>query len=234
MVTNVKAQTVKAQSSSSRIAKPFGLSYPELISAAVVLLFSIFVLTYYFTTLGPLQSEVNNLQKQLDLLSKTEKDLAADIKKPVEQQSDQGRAALESLEEFKSSRLKPLRVGRITLINEINALSKKHGVQLTSGIEMNLDTAEAKVADDKKSKESKSVDTLLNVFPNLKARFTVAGDYAKLRAFISELESNKQFLTIDELNLQAIRESSGERSRRQNRISGIGLSIDLTAFFYPQ
>jgi hypothetical protein len=234
MVTNVKEQTVKTQKLSSTSSKPFGLSYPELISAVVVLLFTIFVLTYYFTTLGPLQSEVNNLQKQLELLNKTEKELIAANQNPVEQQSDLGKAALDSLEEFKSSRLKPLRVGRITLINEINALSKKHGVQLTSGIEMNLDTAEAKAADDKKSKESKNTGNLLSVFPNLKTRFTVAGDYAKLRAFISELEANKQFLTIDGLSLTAIRDSGGDRTRRRNVVAGIGLSIELTAFFYPQ
>lgn len=234
MVTHVKEQTVKAQKLAFTSSKPFGLSYPELISAAVVLVFTIFVLTYYFTTLGPLQSEVNSLQKQLDLLKKTETEMLANSQKPVEQQSDPGKAALESLEAFKSSRLKPLRVGRITLINEINALSKKHGVQLTSGIEMNLDAAEAKIEEDKKGNETKKVGSLLSVFPNLKARFTVAGDYAKLRAFISELESNQQFLTIDELNLEAIRESSGERSRKRNVITGIGLSIELTAFFYPQ
>ena len=74
MFTQVKAPTVKAQKFSSAASKPFGLSYPELISAMVVLLFLVFVLMYYFTTLGPLQSEVNSLQKQLDGLKKTEAD----------------------------------------------------------------------------------------------------------------------------------------------------------------
>jgi len=32
--------------------------------------------------------------------------------------------------------LRPLASGRIALINEINALAKKHNVQLTSGIDM--------------------------------------------------------------------------------------------------
>lgn len=234
MVTQVKEQTVRAQKFSSVSAKPFGLSYPELISAAVVLLFMVFVLVYYFQTLGPSQSEAKDLQKQLEGLKKTEAELTANLQKPFEQPIDMGRAALDSLEDFKSSRLKPLKVGRITLINDINALAKKHSVQLTSGIDMSLENKDAKVEDDKKGAKKKGGEDLLSVFPNLKTRFTVAGEYAKLRAFISELEANKQFITIDSLNLAAIREGGGERSRKRNVVSGIGLSIDLTAFFYPQ
>jgi hypothetical protein len=235
MSTQVKEQTINAKRLSATPSKPFGLSYAELISAAVVVLFMVFVVTYYFTTLGPAQSEVNELQKQLDGLKKTETELIAAAQKPPETQVDMGKAALESLEGFKSSRLKPLATGRIALINDINALAKKHSVQLTSGIDMNLDTPDEKIEDDKKAADKKRSIQLSGVFPNLKTRFTVAGDYMKLRAFISELEANKQFMTIDSLNLTAIREAGGERTRRRSAgPSGIGLSIELTAFFYPQ
>lgn len=232
MSTHVKEQTISARRLSATSSKPFGLSYPELISAVAVALFMVFVVTYYFTTLGPAQSEVNDLQKQLDGLKKTEADLMAHIQKPAEAQTDQGKAALESLEDFKSSRLKILKAGRIALINDLNALAKKHSVQLTSGISMNLDPADEKIEDDKKGTGKKGI-SLAGIFPNLHARFTVAGEYAKLRAFISELEANKQFMTINSLGLAAIKEGS-ERSRKRAEVSGIGLSIDMTAFFYPQ
>jgi hypothetical protein len=234
MVTQVKDQTISAQRLPDTPSKPFGLSYPELISAVVVLIFLIFVLTYYFTTLGPAQAEVNNLQRQLEALKKTEIELMANANKRVEEQTDLGKAALDSLETFKSSRLRALAVGRIALINDINALAKKHSVQLTSGIGMDLDSADEKPEADKKGADKKKDIKLLGVFPNLKTRFTVSGDYAKLRTFISELEANKQFLTIDSLNLIAIKQGDGERSRRRAGPSGIGLSIEMTAFFYPQ
>jgi hypothetical protein len=234
MVTQVKEQTVKAKRLPASSSKPFGLSYPELISAAVVLVFFIFVLTYYFTTLGPAQSEVSSLQRQLETLKRTEIEMTANTSKPVVQETDQGKAALDSLEAFKSSRLKALTVGRIALINDINALARKHSVQLTSGIGMALDTAEDNTESDSKGVDKKKDTRLLSVFPNLKARFTVAGEYEKLRSFISELEANKQFLTIDSLNLAAIKQGEGERTRRRAGPSGIGLAIELTAFFYPQ
>jgi hypothetical protein len=234
MVTQVNEPSVNARRVPAPSFKPFGLSYPELISALVVLVFIIFVLTYYFTTLGPAQSEVNNLQRQLETLKQTEIEMTAHATKTVEMQADMGKAALESLEGFKSSRLKALSVGRIALINDINALAKKHSVQLTSGIGMALDTAEDTMEGDGKGGEKKKGTSLLSVFPNLKARFTVSGDYARLRSFISELEANKQFLTIDSLNLAAIKQGDGERTRRRAGPSGIGLSVELTAFFYPQ
>lgn len=234
MVTQVKEQSVNARRLSVTSSKPFGLSYPELISAAVVLIFFIFVMTYYFTTLGPAQSEVSSLQRQLETLKQTEIEMTAKANKTVEVQTDLGKAALESLEGFKSSRLKAMTVGRIALINDINALARKHSVQLTSGIAMALDTADDIVESDGKGGEKKKGTNLLSVFPNLKARFTVAGEYAKLRSFVSELETNKQFLTIDSLGLAAIKQGEGERTRRRAGASGIGLSIELTAFFYPQ
>jgi hypothetical protein len=234
MATQVKVPANRAQKLPAVVSKPFGLSYPELLAAGVVLLFSIFVLTYYFTTLGPAKAEVSELGKQLEALKKSEAEMTSNSQKPVETQVDMGKAALESLEGFKSSRLRALSVGRIALINDINALAKKHSVQLTSGIDMSLDSGEDKLELDDKGTNKKKSSGLLDIFPNLKTRFTVGGDYAKLRAFISELEANKQFLTIDALNLAAIRQGEGERSRRRNSASGIGLSIELTAFFYPQ
>lgn len=238
MAIQVKERTVSAKPTPRRqSARPFGLSYAELIALVVVTLFGVSTLIYYLTTISPLRSDLSGLKTQLDGLKKTEADMIARSKQKPEQQIDMGKAALASLEDFKSSRLKPLTVGRIALINDINALAKKHNVQLSSGIDMNLDRGESQTETDQKGGKVKRSEKLLSVFPNLKLRFTVAGDYGKLRAFISELETNKQFTTIDSLSLIAIRDTQGGEGRNRRRaatLSGIGLSIEMTAFFYPQ
>lgn len=237
MAIQVKERTVTALPASRfKSAKPFGLGYAELIAAVVVTMFCVMTLIYYMTTVSPLRSEVGGLQKQLDDLKKIEADMTAKSQVKPETQIDLGRAALSSLEDFKSSRLKPLSVGRIALINDINALAKKHAVQLSSGIDMNMDRAELQ-SEDGRGGKAKTPGKLVGVFPNLKLRFTVAGEYAKLRGFINELESNKQFITIDSLNLIAIRDNQGGEGRSRRRVatlSGIGLSIEMTAYFYPQ
>jgi hypothetical protein len=235
MVTQIKERTTKAQASSQRTtAKPFGLSYAELIAATVVLLTIVGALIFFFTTLRPAQVEIKELQKQLDVLTKAEAEVSSQIQKKPEATVDTGKEALDSLENFKSSSLKPLTIGRIALINDINALAKKHNVQLTSGLDMNLDRADSQTEDDKNAATKQKSNKLLSVFPNLKIRFTVAGEYAKLRSFISELEANRQFITIDSLNLAAIKDTDGSKSKRRSVLTGIGLSVEMTAFFYPQ
>jgi hypothetical protein len=238
MAIQVKERTVTALPATRfKSAKPFGLSYAELISAVVVTMFCVLTLIYYMTTVSPLRSEVGGLQKQLDDLKKVEADMIAKSQAKPETQIDLGKAALSSLEDFKSSRLKPISVGRIALINDINALAKKHAVQLSSGLDMNMDRGEVQTEEDRRGGKAKKPDKLVAVFPNLRLRFTVAGEYAKLRGFINELESNKQFITIDSLNLIAIRDNQGGEGRGRRRVatlSGIGLSIEMTAYFYPQ
>ncbi|MBI3651370.1 MAG: hypothetical protein HY231_10160 [Acidobacteria bacterium] len=237
MAIQVKERAVAAHATPrKKAARLLGMSVAELIAATVVVLFCIFAFAYFMTAISPLRSELSLQQKQLDTLKQTEKELLTASRKPPEAPVDAGKEALASLETFKSSRLRPLSVGRIALINDLNALAKKHSVQLTTGIDMSMDRAEAQLAGDKKgTKVVKKDSNLQSVFPNLKIRFTVAGDYAKLRGFISDLEANKQFITIEALNIQTIRESEGGgRKGRQAVVSGISLAIELTAYFYPQ
>jgi hypothetical protein len=238
MAIQVRERTVTTQPAAlKRSAKPFGLSYAELIAAILVTIFCVSTMVYYMTTVRTLQSDLNGLQNQLEGLKKTDIEMLAKSQQKPEQPVDLGKAALASLEDFKSSSLKSLSVGRIALINDINALAKKHAVQLTSGIDMNMDRADVQTDPDKKGSKVQKADKLLSVFPNLKMRFTVAGEYPKLRSFISELETNKQFITIDSLSLIAIRDTQGGEGRNRRRvatISGIGLSVEMTAYFYPQ
>ena len=146
------------------------------------------------------------------------------------------RAALDSLQAFKSEHLRPLASGRIALINQINALAKKNSVTLTSGIDMPLEKA-AEVADEDSNKRKKSED-LYNVFPHMNMHFTVFGQYANVRSFINELEHNKQFLVIKSVNIASQEEKTGEdgggrRGGRGGSISGLTLTVEAAAYFQP-
>ena len=90
---------------------------------------------------------------------------------------------------------------------------------------------------DKKKSKSKNGEPLLNPFPQLNMNFTIAGHYDKLRAFISELEKNKQFLMIRSVNFIATEETDGDTGRkrrgRSSNASGLSLTINLAAYFQP-
>jgi Tfp pilus assembly protein PilO len=236
MVTQVKERNTKIATPPRRRATlPFGLKAHELVAAVAVVIFLILTVIFYFWTLKPKQEELANLQKQFDTLKKTEIEALKSVQQGTTPQvEDRGKVVLESLSYFKSAHLRPLSPGRIALINDINAMAKKNNVALTSSIDMQMDKAAAQATGDTKVTARRSKIDFLRVFPNLEMHFTVAGDYKNLRQFISDLEANKQFKTINSVNLQAVKDSEGPRGRRTVVLSGIALTIDMTAYFYPE
>jgi hypothetical protein len=198
----------------------------------------VIVVAQYFSSLKPEQNRLRVLEAELDAQQRS---IIANTTAPGKAEPnfvDEAKIALESLETFRGSRLKPFSSGRITLIKEINALAKKNNVTLTSGIDMGADLGESDTASDKdtgnKVTKRKKTDDLLNAFPSVEFRFTVFGQYANVRNFISELERQKQFVVINSVNLtnQEARTSS-RRARGGEGASGIMLTIEMSAYFQP-
>jgi hypothetical protein len=213
----------------TRSARPFGLSPKEIVVAALALLFFVVVIVYYFTSLRPEQARLRQLEQRLAEQDALVKDAPApaDTATPV----NTGKDALSSLETFITGRLRPLSPGRIALQNELNALIKKNGLQLTSSIETHVDTIKGQ--GDQASGRRMKLEDMFNVFPRQSIHFVVFGQYPNLRAFLSDLEHNKQFLVIKSVNFTT-QEDTGEGGRRQRAAaSGIMLSVDLTAYFQP-
>lgn len=228
----------RSEARTFRIAKmPLGLSLGEAIAillAAAVLLFAV---AQYFSSLKPEQGRLRALEAELDAQQRS---IIANAKpgmtEPVVE--DQAKIALESLETFKSTHLKPFSSGRIALIKEINALAKKNGVTLTSGIDMGANLVESDADGDKGANNGtttrKKSDDLLNAFPSVGFRFTVFGQYSNVRTFINALEHEKQFVVINSINLtnQEARTSS-RRARGGDGTSGIMVTIEMSAYFQP-
>jgi hypothetical protein len=206
-----------------------------ILLAAAVLLFAV---AQYFSSVRPEQDRLHALEAELDAQQRS---IIANAKTPGMAETsveDQAKIALETLETFKSSHLKPFSSGRITLIKEINALAKKNSVTLTSGIDMGANLVESDAggdnanANDGTTKRKKS-DDLLNAFPSVGFRFTVFGQYSNVRKFINELEHEKQFVVINSLNLTNQESRTSSRRARGEGASGIMLTIEMSAYFQP-
>jgi hypothetical protein len=236
MSSQVRERVSKFEVRKARATRlPFGLSSGEIVSAVLVLLFFVVVIVYYFTSLRPEQSRLNRLENEL---KKAQSEIA-EIASPTTQGASPAmmvRSALDSLQAFKSDHLKPLASGRIALINQVNALAKKNGMALTSGIDMPLEKG-AEAVDQDSSKRKKTED-LYNVFPHMTMHFTVYGQYANVRTFINELEHNKQFLVIKSVSISSQEEKAGEggggrRGGRGGGGSGLTLTVEAVAYFQP-
>ena len=240
MSTHVRERIVSAEARSASATRlPFGLSLAELIAAIVGIVLLVWVAFYYMTSLKPQRDRLRALETDFAIQQKSILDNA---KPPgVEQQkpSDMAKDAIESLESFKTGHLKPFSSGRIDLIKEINALAKKHSVALTSGIDMGgtiaaaADKAAAKTAKKDSTTTRKKSDEINSAFPIVSFRFTVFGQYAQVRAFISDLEREKQFLVIDSINISNQEARSSGRRGRGEGVTGLMLTIEMSAYFQP-
>lgn len=212
-------------------SRRFGLSPVELVVGALTLLFFVMVVVFYFTSVKPEQERLRTLEaevaKQEDFLIQSVKPLSSENATPTDTAQD----ALGSLESFRGQHLKPIAQGRIDLIKEINALAKKSNVQLTSGIEMIAEKSQAD-ENEKEGARAKSLEQLPSAFPRIAVHFEVAGQYASLRSFINQLESSRNFLVIDAVNLTSL-EEEGPRGGQGGAGSGLKLSLDLSAYFQP-
>lgn len=234
MSTHVEERVSRAAVRPRPARRRFGLSGPEIGAALVSLLAFVLAIFYYFTALNPEQTrlraqeqEIERLNAELSQLSKTGS---------AGPQGPNLKDTLASLQSFKSEYLRPLSSGRIALINEVNALAKKHSVTLTSGIDMPVEKGAAQ-PEDGDNKRKKKTEEVLNAFPHMDLRFTVFGQYKELRAFLNDIEHNKQFFVIKAVNFTSQEDKGGGGGGRQRARasagSGLIMSIDAAAYFQP-
>ena len=209
-------------------ARRFQIRPIEIVVATLVLLSFIGAVFYYFWYLKPEQENLTRLQAQLA----SQRDDLFKMATPEDPKLVQNeiKQALETLDTFKGSYLKPRSRGQRELIDEINALVKKHNSRLASGLEMSVENIGGE--SDKEKARNKKAEENLEVFPKLNVSFTIAGEYKNLRAFISELESSKQFLVIRQLTFSMEEGLDGDTGRRtQAANSLLSLSVVLSAHF---
>ncbi|MEW6211425.1 MAG: hypothetical protein AB1631_23875, partial [Acidobacteriota bacterium] len=214
--------------------KPLGLNAAEIVAILVTAAFAVAALYYYLTTLGPEQRRLQGFETKLNELETELIKARAERDQPPA--GDTSRDALDSLADFKQKHLKTVSQGEIALYRDLNALAAKHQAQITSSIEMKRENQAKLDKNEAKKKEAKSkADPLSTVYPQTAINFSVAGQYANLRAFLNELERNNQFIIIRSVALTKTEqvEEGGGRRRRSADSGAITLAIEMSAYFHP-
>jgi Tfp pilus assembly protein PilO len=136
-----------------------------------------------------------------------------------------------SLEKFETGHLLRQDQGRMDLYEELNQLIVKNGVRNTSGPTYTpLDPTGMKAA------SGKSVTTKWQSFyPGIAVMVTVEGQYQDVRRFIRDVERSKQFVVINEVELQRANENSAPASAEGggsgSRGSLVSLQLNMTTYF---
>ena len=212
----------------SRRGKMFGIA--EIIALALSCFVLFLVLVSYLYFLVPARArrsavEADQIRLQQNLVKLRS---IVDVAQNTQQRAD---AIATSLDKFETASLVRSDEGRMALYGELNQLITKNGLRNTSGPSYTaLDPIGTKV-----TAGSSANTKWQSVYPGIGVMVTVEGSYQNLRRFIQDLERTKQFVIINEVELQRA-ENSGQLASATDSESGtreslVSLQLNMTMYF---
>lgn len=212
----------------SRRGKMFGLAEVAALTVSCVIL--VLVMFSYLYFLVPARSRVASLSADLKQLQTNLQTLEGVVHKEQDTKETVERITA-SLGRFETGHLMRQDQGRLELYDELNQLIVKNGVRNTSGpTYTQLDPAGTKSA------VGRSTSTKWQSFyPGIAVMVTVEGQYQDVRRFIRDIERSRQFVVINEVELQRARDSNAPVSVDEpgsgSRGSLISLQLNMATYF---
>jgi Tfp pilus assembly protein PilO len=212
----------------SRRGKMFGVAEVVVLGGSCFVLALVLFSYLYFVV--PARSRISSLNADRQQLHTNLKTLDGVVNKEHNTQLTVDRVAA-SLNRFETENLMRQDRGRMESFAELNQLIVKNGLKNTSGPTFTtLDPAGTKAT------SGKSVITKWQSFyPGVSVMVTVEGPYENIRRFIRDVEHSKQFLVINEVELQRAEQNSGpvspEGARSGSRGSLVSLQLNMATYF---
>ncbi len=218
----------------SRRRKALGVAEIAGLAGAALMLVLAFISYFYF--LAPAHSRLESLQRDRDRLQAQLRVAQegyqhnADTKSMVETINT-------SLQTFENDHLVGRGNGRMALYAELNQLIRRNGLRNTAGPSYSV----LAPLGTKSQQQSASTDRQGNakwqsVFPGIGVSVTVEGPYQNLRHFLREIETSRQFLIINAVELESATESNslpaGEGATPQaGHRAPVSLRLDMATYF---
>lgn len=216
----------------SRRGKMFGLA--EVVALAGSCFVLTLVLLSYLYFFVPARSRLASLNVELKQTQTNLQTLSNVFTKDQTTQQTVDRAAA-SLNKFETEHLMRVDQGRMDLYEELNQLIVKNGVRNTSGPTYTpLDPSGTK------SSSGKTVVTKWQSFyPGIAVMVTVEGEYQNVRHFIRDVERSRQFVVINEVELQRASQNNAPMSAEEGgpgagsgtRGSLVTLQLSMATYF---
>ncbi len=138
----------------------------------------------------------------------------------------------QSLDNFESNKLVGAAPGRMSLYDALNTMIRKNGLRNTSGPTYTpLDPAGTKTA----TGGTKANTKWQSVYPGVAVSVTVEGQYHNLRRFLRDLETTKQFVIINAIELERSSETNiqpgADAAAGGAQNSPVSLRLDMATYF---
>lgn len=212
----------------SRRGKMFGIAEVAALAGSCVVL--LLVLLSYLYFLVPARSRVSSLNEDKARLQTNLQTLKGVVNKEQTTKEQVDRIAA-SLGEFETSHLLRADQGRLDFYGELNQIIVKNNLRNTSG-----PTYTPLEPTGTKAVAGKSTTTKWQSFyPGIAVMVTVEGQYQDIRRFIRDIERSKQFVVINQVELQRANENNAPASVEGAEFgtsgSLISLQLNLATYF---
>lgn len=215
----------------SREQRIFGPA--EVIGLAGSLFILVLVVVSYLYFLVPANRRLDGLMSERSLLQSQLRDLQG-----VVHQGETTEASVQkitqSLDEFESNQLLGADRGRMGLYDSLNTLIRKNGLRNTAGpTYLPLEPSNLKGG----TSGSKSTNTKWqSIYPGIAISVTVEGPYQSLRRFIRDMETSKQFIIINSVELERSTETNNSLQTADDPNTGaksslVSLHLEMTTYF---
>lgn len=205
----------------------------EIIALGCSALMLLLVVVSYFYFLLPARSRLAGLQAERSRLQNV---LSVSRELAVQGETTEATTLkiTQSLDDFEGNHLLTAERGRMGLYDSLNVLIRKNALRNTSGPTYTpLEPTDTKGG----SAGTRSANTRFQtIYPGIAISVTVEGQYQNLRRFIRDLETTKQFIIINSVELE--RSSEGNNSPiAEGDTSGaprsalVSLRLELTTYF---
>jgi Tfp pilus assembly protein PilO len=136
----------------------------------------------------------------------------------------------QSLDAFETTGLVEANRGRMGLYDSLNTLIRKNGLRNTSGPTYTpLEPIGSKVSAGSRAANTK----WQSIYPGIAISVTVEGPYQNLRRFVRDIETSKQFVIINTVELERATESSSAAASETGAAgpSLVSLRLEMTTYF---
>jgi Tfp pilus assembly protein PilO len=229
----IKREPIRARPNRFTLSRRPGiLGLAELIGLAGSAVIMILVIVSYLYFLLPARSRLEKLQLERSRIQ-SQLRKSTDIVRQGQSTDATVQNITRSLDSFESNRLAGANPGRMSLYDSLNQLIHKNGLRNTSGPTY----TPLEPTGSKSATGSKSVNTKWqSIYPGIAISVTVEGQYQNLRRFVRDIESSKQFLIINSVELERSTETDNSAPiagdpNGATRGSLVSLRLEMATYF---
>ena len=189
------------------------LGLPEFIGLAGAILIAVITLVAYFYFYVPAHSRLRSAQVARDRLQGQLRASETNFKETTTTREAVDKIDA-SLRDFESNWLANSGPGRMTLYSELNNVIRSNGLRNTSGPTYTALQPIGSKLQQTAVTEKQSNAKWQSIYPGIAVSVTVEGPYQNVRHFVRDIESSRQFLIINAVELESLSQSAASQDLR--------------------